>query len=603
MINTKSYRDRTHPDDIIRVATYGRVSTEHEAQINALQNQLQYYDQILDAHINWQLVEQYVDEGISGTQAKKRPAFKRMVADAEQHKFDLLVTREVSRFCRNAKESFEYTDRLKTQGIEVYFTGDNIWSLDEDDYLKLGLMSVLAEQESRKTGARVKAGQMISRENGILYGNGNVLGYNLVVGKKSSDNTYTVNEEEAETVKMIYHLYVHEGLGMQRIATRLIELGRKDSRGLVRWDVSKIGRILENRLYSGYIGYNKSVTLDSISHKRVKNTDKDTIQYLKGNFPAIIDDDMWQEAQRIRGKRSFFDKNVTQNVPKNLPDDPWKQVMVCECGKTFEKNRWRKNKTTGEDCSGYRCRNVIRNHKREFHERVGNTDIEGFCNMPSIPEWKMHFMLKKVFEKLWKHPGRTVSRLCKLIDQCYTEDTTLPEIDTSEEARLSGEKEHIERRKANLLEMRLEGSIDGETYIRLNTEMTAQLEEICKKLEELGAEQSVKEPEKAEDADTKKAKTDAIKDVLRECADLSKKQLDDQMILCFVDRVVPHEDHSFDWYINLDTSDKDFEENEYIPYLTFKIGFEEAREYRKSLGNYLRSNQWSDLTVNIHLCI
>ena len=232
-----------------------------------------------------------------------------------------------------------------------------------------------------------------------------------------------------------------------------------------------------------------------------------------------------------------------------------------------------------------------------------NTDIEGFCNMPSIPEWKMHFMLKKVFEKLWKHPGRTVSRLCKLIDQCYTEDTTLPEIDTSEEARLSGEKEHIERRKANLLEMRLEGSIDGETYIRLNTEMTAQLEEICKKLEELGAEQSVKEPEKAEDADTKKAKTDAIKDVLRECADLSKKQLDDQMILCFVDRVVPHEDHSFDWYINLDTSDKDFEENEYIPYLTFKIGFEEAREYRKSLGNYLRSNQWSDLTVNIHLCI
>lgn len=599
MINTKSYCNRNNPDDIIRVATYGRVSTEHEAQINALQNQLQYYDKLLKEHPNWQLIEQYVDEGISGTLAKKRPAFLKMVEDAKQHKFDLLVTREVSRLCRNTKESLEYVDVLKEQGVEIFFSEDNIWSLDEKDKFKLGIMSLLAEQESEKIGERVRAGQMISRQNGIIYGNGNVLGYELVVGEKSSENTYVINEEQAETVRLIYHLYLHEGLGMKRIATRLIELNRKDSRGQVHWDVSKIARILDNRLYSGYIGYNKSVTIDPISHKRIKNTDKSTYEYIKGDFPAIISDDMWQQVQMLRSTKVLFDKETKRQMPVNLPEDPWKQILRCGCGKKFQRNRWRVNKKTGEACFGYQCRNVITNHKREFREKNGITDNDGYCNMASLPEWKLHFMLKMIFEKLWKYPGRTVSRLCKMIDKYYCEDTTAPSIDLSEETRLKSEKERIETRAKNLFDMRLDGTVDNETYVRTKAELDAQLSDIVNKLSEYGAEE---QPEK-EDAEVKKAKTEEIKGVLKECADLNKKCIDEDVILCFVDRVTAHENRTFEWYINLNTADTPFEENDYVPYLEFKLTFDEAKAYRKSFGNYLRKNQWEDITVKIFICV
>ena len=166
---------------------YGRVSTEHEAQLSALQNQMQWYDEQLKYHSNWELVDRYIDEGITGTQAKKRPAFLRMIEDAKVGKFDLIVTREVCRFARNTVDTLIYTRELKNKyGIEVYFVEDNIWTMDGDGELRLTIMATLAQEESRKTSERVKAGQKISRDNGVLYGSGNILGYDRV------GNTYVI---------------------------------------------------------------------------------------------------------------------------------------------------------------------------------------------------------------------------------------------------------------------------------------------------------------------------------------------------------------------------------------------------------------------------
>ena len=159
-----------------RVAIYGRVSTEHEAQLSALDNQLQWYDDQVRYHPNWDVVAKYIDEGITGTQAKKRPDFLRMIEDAKQGKFDLIVTREVCRFARNVVDTLVVTRELKSIGVEVFFIEDNIWTMDGDGELRLSLMATLAQEESRKTSERVKAGQKISRDNGVLYGNGNILG-------------------------------------------------------------------------------------------------------------------------------------------------------------------------------------------------------------------------------------------------------------------------------------------------------------------------------------------------------------------------------------------------------------------------------------------
>ena len=133
-----------------RVVFYGRVSTEHEAQLSALENQMQWYEDIAERNPNWCVIKRYIDEGITGTQAKKRPAFLRMLQDAKEKKFDLIVTREVCRFARNTVDTLVVTRELKEYGIEVYFVEDNIWTMDGDGELRLTIMATLAQEESRK---------------------------------------------------------------------------------------------------------------------------------------------------------------------------------------------------------------------------------------------------------------------------------------------------------------------------------------------------------------------------------------------------------------------------------------------------------------------
>ena len=158
----------------MRVAVYARVSTEHEAQINALENQLEWYKIECSRHSDWEIVEVYVDQGITGTQAQKRPEFLRMMEDAQKGKFDLIITREVSRFARNTVDTLSYTRELKARGVDVFFINDGINTATNDGELRLTIMSSMAQDESRKISERVKAGQKISREKHVLYGSGNI---------------------------------------------------------------------------------------------------------------------------------------------------------------------------------------------------------------------------------------------------------------------------------------------------------------------------------------------------------------------------------------------------------------------------------------------
>lgn len=204
-----------------RVVFYGRVSTEHEEQLSALGNQMEWYTDLALRNPNWTVVAQYIDEGITGTQMKKRPSFMRMIEHAKEHRFDLIVTRELSRFARNTVDALNATRELKQYGVEVYFVNDGIWTMDGDGEVRLTIMASIAQDESRKTSERVKAGQKMSREKGVLYGSGNIIGYDRV------DGTYVINEEQAATVRRIFNLYA-EGHGETTVAKMLIEENRKD---------------------------------------------------------------------------------------------------------------------------------------------------------------------------------------------------------------------------------------------------------------------------------------------------------------------------------------------------------------------------------------
>ena len=206
-----------------RVVVYARVSTEHEAQLSALENQMDWYDQLIDGHKEWTLVDKYIDEGITGTSAKKRPEFMRMIRDAQQHKFDMIITREVSRFARNTVDTLQVTRDLKRIGVEVYFTEDNIWTFKDDDgELKLTIMATLAQNESKKISQRVKAGQMITFKNGVFYGTGNILGYDKV-GKDM-----VINPEQAKTVRFIFESYI-KGMGLRKLQYELEKRGNSFS--------------------------------------------------------------------------------------------------------------------------------------------------------------------------------------------------------------------------------------------------------------------------------------------------------------------------------------------------------------------------------------
>lgn len=141
-----------------KVAIYARVSTGHEAQLSALDNQVQYYDEVLKKNPNWILYNRYIDEGLSGTSTKKRKNFMRMIEDAKAGRFDLIVTREVSRFTRNTVDTLQETRKLKKIGVEVYFVEDNIWTFnDQDGELKLTIMATLAQNESKKNFSKSKS--------------------------------------------------------------------------------------------------------------------------------------------------------------------------------------------------------------------------------------------------------------------------------------------------------------------------------------------------------------------------------------------------------------------------------------------------------------
>ena len=174
-------------DNPVRVAVYARVSTEHEAQVLALDNQLEWYTDIIEKNPNYIEVGRYIDKGITGTSAKKRPEFMRMIRDAEKGEFSLIITREVSRFARNTVDTLKFADQLKEMGVIVDFVGDKIRTDDPEGEFRLTLMASLAQDESRKISDRVKYGINMARQKGVLYGNGNILGYDRIKREVAPD--------------------------------------------------------------------------------------------------------------------------------------------------------------------------------------------------------------------------------------------------------------------------------------------------------------------------------------------------------------------------------------------------------------------------------
>lgn len=605
-----------------KMVFYGRVSTEHEAQLSALQNQMQWYDDQLKYHQNWEVIDRYIDEGITGTQAKKRPSFLRMIEDAKNGKFDLIVTREVCRFARNVVDTLVYTRELKYKyGVEVYFVEDNIWTMDGDGELRLAIMATLAQEESRKTSERVKAGQKISRDNGVLYGNGNILGYDRI------GETYVINEEQAETVRMIYNMYL-DGLGEMKISKELVRLKRKNAQGNVKWSASKINRILKRPTYKGVLAYGQSFSNNYLEQKRINNLDANTYQYTNIDIPVIIPPEDWEKVQEIRQSKTLpMNENRTRGYGKKKANDIWLRKLKCKCGSSFRKNKWRTNSGTGEDCFGYQCYNQLNNGSKSYREKNG-LDTEGYCDIKMIADWKLDLMAKEVISNIWQQRSESVITAYQMIIDCYKNEPSMAQKQIKEiQMKIQKSKDKL----ANLIEMRADGEISKNEYGTMRTKIDSQIESLQAELDSLKEDNETKE--------NMEQKLETIKRVLSETIDFSKPKLEEYIIERFVRQVTPIDNNLFKWYIKLTDDNSDLQPDEItigvsgrkgkamiinengdvrLPsnyYNTgcysckqgeeliyrFTIPFEKAREYRKSYGRYLRCNQWNNIDIEIYI--
>ena len=510
---------------------YGRVSTEHEAQLAALENQMQWYEDQAKYHPNWTVLDKYIDEGITGTQAKKRPAFMQMIEDAKQGDFDLIVTREVCRFARNTVDTLVMTRELKNYGVEVYFVEDNIWTMDGDGELRLTIMATLAQEESRKISERVRAGQKISRDNGVLYGSGNIIGYDRVNG------TYVINEDQAETVRMIFDLYL-EGLGETKICKELCRRQWKDGHGNVSWSVSKISRILKNATYMGYKCYLKSFSNNYLEQKRIKNLDESTYLYVKGDFEPIIPEEVFKRCEEIRKTRTtkMIVNKGERTYGKRASQDVWLRKLRCSCGSTFRKNKWRTNQR-GDTVYGYQCYNQVNNGSKGFREKNG-LDTDGYCDIRMIGDWKLDLMAKKIFEVIWTGRKEDAKLAYKLLRECYQADASRNKATI---AAIQGKISRVTGRMENLIAMRADGEISKEQFQTLRQKAETELAALN---EELGRLNS------AFDDETDTLDMTAIEAALDSMLDFSGPSIDSNIIEKFVCRITPVDNGHYRWDLN-----------------------------------------------------
>lgn len=572
-----------------QIVYYGRVSTEHEAQLEALEKQMQWYEDQTKYHPNWMVMGRYIDEGITGTLAKKRPAFMKMIEDARQRKFDLIVTREVCRFARNTVDTLVLTRELKSYGVEVYFVSDNIWTMDGDGELRLTIMATLAQEESRKISERVLAGQAISRQNGVLYGNGNIIGYDRV------NRTYVINPAQAETIRTVFELYA-QGLGQKEVVNQLTLRGCKDGNGNVKWSCVKISRILRNATYMGYICYNKSKVNNFLEKKRIKNLDEDSIVLVKGDFEPIVSEELWHQCERIRKGRiqqfqmpSGEERRRGTRIPQHL----WVKKLHCRCGAGYSRFKWRVLQD-GTPIYGYQCNYRSQNPAKSFVERNQIQDQKS-CDAISLCEWKLELMAKRVFERLWGDQKEAVLRACQMVESCLQTTSALSD---SKGAEMEATLNRLEKRILNLGQMRADGELTKEQYQKLYSQAMEEHASVKRKME-----RKTMQPTAHPQYDFA-----TIQKGLNQLVDISSPKISEELIDEFVEAIVPSENYTFCWKMCFGNSPVVFDLQSILhpdvsPALSFTIDFEDAKQFRISnaLPTQFRKRDWHDLKVEIFI--
>mgnify|MGYP004561070693 FL=1 len=427
----------------LRVTDYARVSTDHLEQKKSLQNQVEHFEQYIKENPNWTYIPGYVDDGITGTSDIKRDNFMKMIEDARLGKFDLIVTKEISRFSRNTLDSIKYTRELLSYGVAVLFVNDNINTAQSDSELRLTIMASMAQDEIRRLSERVKFGMNRAIERGEILGNDLFYGY-----KKDRDSgILNIIEEEAKIVRRIYELYAVEQLTLSKIAKALNNEGLKTCQNK-KWCISTISRMIENPKYKGYYCGRKSEIVDYMT-KKIKYFEKgDWVIYEdKIRIPPIVDEDLWDRANNrlMLRKKAFMMRKEDKNIYKNRYLYSAK-IYCAKHNTVFHRRKFRKNK---KDIT-WVCSLYLKNGKTS-------------CDSPNIRESELDEIFKDLISKLQIDYIDIVNTLISYYKNL--------EIDTGIDEEISSIENKINNlytKKDKILELTIQGGLSNDEFYERN---------------------------------------------------------------------------------------------------------------------------------------
>ncbi len=520
----QALKTRTIYDYPMRVTYYARVSTEKDAQLNSLENQVSYYVDFIKKNPNWTYVEGYIDEGLSAATTKKRENFHRMVEDGEAGKFDFIITKEITRFARNTLDSISYTRELLNAGVGILFQNDAICTLEEDSELRLTIMSGIAQDELRKLSSRVKFGHAQAIKKGVVLGNSRIFGYQKDGGR------LVIDETEAPMVRELFELYATGQYSMKQIETLFWNKGYRNHNGKKIAHTTMSGMIA-NPKYKGYYVGNKVKVMDFFTKKQKFLPPEEWVMFKDETgeiVPAIVSEELWDAANAVLQKRSEDVKN-RQGIC-NHANLLTGKLFCAHCGTAY----YRRDSVdkTGKKNSKWVCSGKIKN---------------GADSCPSFPiyEEELKPLLFEVFSETKADAEALIEEYVEMYKALLSGEDTEKQL-----AALREKMELAQKKKGKLLGYNAMGQLSDKDFLSMNKDCDREIDEAQRQIYEL--------EQQALSKDEFKKHIDTIRRVLRDAArDAAEGIINKEFVDKYIDKILvtPEEDGSLRLQIKIFTGE------------------------------------------------
>lgn len=497
-------RTKSIYDIPLRVTFYARVSSEKDEQLNSLDNQISYYRNFIKKNANWEFVEGYIDEGLSGISTKKRENFHNMVNDAKEGLFDLVITKEITRFARNTLDSIQYTRDLLSYGVGVFFQNDNINTLDEDSELRLTIMSGIAQDELRKLSSRIRFGHQEAIKKNVVLGNSRIFGY------RKDNKRLVIDEKEAEMVRELFTLYATDRYSMKQIEEIFWNKGYRNNNGK-RICHSTMSNTISNPKYKGYYVGNKVKIVDMFTKKQKFLPPEEWVMFKDETgeiVPAIVSEELWEQANSVLKRRSRDVKNRQNQC--NHPNLLTGKMYCTHCGKLYYRKDSKDRK--GNVLSRWICSGKI----------TGGADS---CPSFTIYEEEIKEILYEVFKDTAEDARLIIEEYTNMYAEILAKDTSSGELQ-----KLKDRLNLLSKKKSKLLEYNIAGQISDRDFVEMNKQISEESAEIYSAIEEMENEINSRAGYKQ--------KIEEIKTILQKAEnEASNKMIDSAFVNRYIDKI------------------------------------------------------------------